>query len=223
MEKVYVIGHKSPDLDSVAAAISYANLKNKLESTKKYLPAVAGDVNKETKYLLDKFEFNIPEKLESAKNKNVILVDHNEKAQAVDGIEEANIVEVLDHHKVDFKYSEPIMFKVFPWGASASIVAHCYFMKKIEIDKNLANLMLGAILVDTVITKSPTYTEKDGEIIKKLAKIGGINDWMDYGMTIFKVRSTVSSLSIEDIIKSDFKDFDFRAGKFGVGQVERLI
>jgi manganese-dependent inorganic pyrophosphatase len=222
MEKVYVIGHKSPDLDSVAAAISYANFKNQLENTKKYIPRVAGDINNETKYLLDKFGFDVPEKLESAKGKKFILVDHNESAQSIDGMEEAEIVEVLDHHKVDFKYSEPIMFKVFPWGASASIIAHCYFMKEIEIDKKLAGLMLGAILVDTVITKSPTCIEKDKEIIEKLAKLAEIEDWKGYGMTIFKVRSTVSSLSVEEIIKSDFKDFEFKAGKFGVGQVETV-
>ncbi len=221
-EKVYVIGHKSPDLDSVAAAISYANFKNKLENTKKYSPAVAGEINKETEYLLDKFGFKIPEKIENVNGKKFILVDHNESAQSIPGMEEAEIIEVLDHHKVDFKYSEPIMFKVFPWGASASIIAHCYFTKKIEIDKNLAGLMLGAILVDTVITKSPTCTEKDKEIIEKLAELAEIEDWKDYGMNIFKVRSTVSKLSPEEIIKSDFKDFNFKAGKFGVGQVETV-
>ena len=222
MEKIYVIGHKSPDLDSVVGAISYANFKNKLEDTEKYLPAIAGKANKETEYLLNKFGIKAPELLENAKGKNIILVDHNEASQSVDGIEEAKIVEVLDHHKVDFKYGEPIMFKVFPWGASASIIAHCYFMKKIEIEKKLAGLMLGAILVDTVITKSPTCTEKDKEIIEKLAEIAEVSDWKDYGMTIFKVRSTVSELSTEEIIKSDFKDFEFKSGKFGVGQVETV-
>jgi manganese-dependent inorganic pyrophosphatase len=82
--------------------------------------------------------------------------------------------------------------------------------------------MLSAALVDTVITKSPTTTDKDRVIIEKLAKISGINNWQEYGMELFKVRSTVQELSDEKIIKSDFKDFNFKAGKFGIGQVETV-
>ncbi len=222
MEKVYVIGHKSPDLDSIAAAISYANLKNVLEQTNKYIPARAGDLNKETKYLLEKLQLNNPELLSEAKGKNLILVDHNEFSQAVEGIEEAKIQEILDHHKVNFQYSEPIYFTIKPWGASCSIITQMYFDANIEINKSLASLMLGAILVDTVITKSPTCTDKDKEIIEQLAKLADIDDWKNYGLEIFKVRSSVSELSAAEIIKSDYKDFNFKAGKFGIGQVETV-
>ncbi len=222
MEKIYIIGHKSPDLDSVAAAISYANFKNILEQTDKYIPARAGDLNRETKYLLEKLQLNEPELLSGAEEKNLILVDHNEFSQAVEGIEEAKIQEILDHHKVNFQYSEPIYFTVKPWGASCSIIAQMYFDAGIEIDKSLASLMLGAVLVDTVITKSPTCTDKDKEIIKQLAELAGIDDWKDYGLEIFKVRSSVSELSAAEIIKSDYKDFNFKAGKFGIGQVETV-
>jgi len=221
-EKIFVIGHKSPDLDSVAAAISYANLKNLLEKTDRYVPAVAGEVNGETKYCLDKFEYKTPEVLGNAQNNNVIIVDHNEFSQAVDGMNEAKIIEILDHHKVDFKYSEPIAFKVLPWGASCSIIANEYFDHSLAPDKNLAGLMLAAVLVDTVITKSPTCTNKDKEIIEKLAGLAGIVNWQAFGMEVFKIRSNVSALTTEKIIKSDFKDFNLSAGKFGVGQVETV-
>ena len=221
-EKIYVIGHKSPDLDSVAGAISYAQFKNKLEGVNFYVPVVAGIINKETEYVLEKFGFEKPKILKDLKNKKVILVDHNEVSQSADGREGAEIVEVLDHHKVDFKYSELIVFKVLPWGASASIIAHCYFKNNIKINKNLAGLILSAILVDTVITKSPTCTEKDKEIIEKLAEIAEIKDWKEYGMEIFKVRSSVSDLSPKEIIKSDFKDFVFKVGRIGIGQVETV-
>lgn len=218
----YIIGHKSPDLDSAAAAIAYADLKNKMEGADNYAPALAGEINKETAFALKKFGLAKPEILSDIKEKNIILVDHNEFSQAASGIEEAKIIEILDHHKVDFKYGEPIAVKILPWGASCTIIADEFFARNIELDKNLAGLMLSAVLVDTVITKSPTCAEKDKEIIEKLAGIAEIKDWREFGMELFKIRSSVSELSNAEIIKSDFKDFNFKAGKFGIGQVETV-
>jgi manganese-dependent inorganic pyrophosphatase len=219
---IYVIGHKSPDLDSVAAAIALADLKNKLENTDEYVSAIAGEPNKETIYCLKKFGFKIPEKLETLKGQKVFLVDHNEEPQILDGGAEADIVGVLDHHKINFKCEKPIEFKNFPWGSSATIIAQHYFWKDIEIDKKLAGLLLSAALVDTVITKSPTCTEIDKEIIAKLSEVSGIADWQEFGMEIFKIRGAVSEMSAEQIIKGDFKDWNFKAGKFGIGQVETV-
>ena len=220
MDNIYIIGHKSPDLDSVAAAISYANFKNQHEETDIYKPAVAGDVNKETKYILDKFNFHIPEKLENLSNKKVILVDHNELSHMAEGGEEAEIVQILDHHKLNFSYNQPIEITIKPWGASCTIIADLYEKNNIEISQSMAGLMLAAILVDTVITKSPTCTKIDKDIINKLAEKMDIADWQEYGMQVFKVRSDIVDLSDEAIIKSDFKDFEFKSGKVGVGQVE---
>jgi manganese-dependent inorganic pyrophosphatase len=222
MEKIYIVGHKSPDLDSVAAAIAYAELAKKLNTEIEYIAASAGELNKETIYALEKFGFAKPEILNDASGQNLILVDHNEAQQSPDGIAEAKIIEILDHHKLDFKYAEPIKITIQPWGASCSIVFAEFVKQNIAIEKNLAGLMLSAILVDTVITKSPTCTEKDKEIIAKLAEISGIADWQTFGMELFKVRASVSELSAEQIIKSDFKDFNFKAGKFGIGQVETV-
>jgi len=222
MEKICIIGHKSPDIDSVAAAIAYSYFKNQAESTDKYVPRTAGKINKETEYALKKFGFDVPEILDNAAGKNLILVDHNEFIQAVDGIESAKIFEILDHHKIDFKYSEPIQFEVKPWGATCTKIADKLIYSKVEMDKNLAGLLLSAILVDTVITKSPTCTEKDREIISKLSEAAGIADWQEYGMELFKIRSAVKELSTDQIIKSDFKDFNLKQGKFGIGQIETV-
>jgi manganese-dependent inorganic pyrophosphatase len=219
---IYIIGHKSPDLDSVAAAIALADLKNKLEKTDEYVPAIAGEPNKETDCCVGKFGFAMPEKLETLKGKKVFLVDHNEESQIQDGFAEAEIVGVIDHHKINFKCDKPIEFKNLPWGSTCTILARQYLGKNIELDKNLAGLLLSAILVDTVITKSPTTTEIDKEVIEKLAKIAEVKDWKKMGMEIFKVRGAVAEMSAEQIIKNDFKDFDFKAGKFGVGQIETV-
>lgn len=220
MNETYIIGHRSPDLDSVASAISYAVLKNNLENTNKYIPAVFGSVNKETDFILNEFAFEVPQSLDSLKDKDIILVDHNEFIQAAEGIEEANILEVLDHHKIDFKYSKIIPFRSFPAGSTCSIIFDLFIKNNVSIDKNLAGLMLGAILIDTVLTKSPTSTEKDKEIIEELSKIAEIDDWEKFGMDLFKVRSNIKDLSVEEIIKSDFKNFEVNGKKILIGQVE---
>lgn len=219
-DKIYVIGHRSPDLDSVAAAIAYASYKNGKEATDVYVPAAAGKLNKETLFMLAKSGVASPEIIENLEGRTLVLVDHNESMQSADGIEQAKIVEILDHHKLDFRYGEPIAVDIRPWGSSCTIVADLFEEAGIEISKELGLLMLAAILVDTVITKSPTCTEKDREIINKLAELCGIEDYQSFGMEIFKVRSDISDLSDEEIIRNDYKDFSMKAGKFGIGQVE---
>lgn len=221
-EKIYVIGHKIPDLDSVISSIAYAAFKNKAEQTDKYVAVLSGDINGETGFILKEFGIPKPEVIDTIAGKNVILIDHNEMIQAMDGIESAKILEIIDHHKIDFKYSEPITFKTYPWGSSCSVVADEFFKSDVPLDGNLAAALLAGTLVDTIITKSPTCTEIDKELIVKLAQAAGIENWRQFGMDIFKVRSQVSKLSANQIIKSDFKDFDFKAGKVGIGQVETV-
>ncbi len=221
-KNIYVIGHKSPDLDCVVAAVAYANFKNKKNKVTNYIPAIVSDVNLETRYLFEKTGVAEPMILENVSDEKLILVDHNEKIQSIDNVESAEIIEILDHHKVVFSGDSPIEFCVKPWGASCTIIADKYFRDNIEIDEKIAKLMLGAILVDTVISKSPTCTDKDIEIINKLTGICGISDWKDFGMEIFKIRSNVSMLSSLEIVKNDYKDFELKAGKFGIGQVETV-
>jgi manganese-dependent inorganic pyrophosphatase len=219
---IFVVGHKSPDLDSVAAAIAAAELKNKIYKNSEHIPAIAEDINKETAYVLKKFGFAVPQKISPIAGKKIFLVDHNEEPQIAEGGVGAEIVGVVDHHKINFKCEKPIEFKNFPWGSTCTILARQFFCRKIKLDKKLAGLMLAAVLVDTVITKSPTCTDIDKEVIAELAKISGIKDWQAFGMEIFKVRGAVSDKSAEQIVKNDFKDFAFKAGKFGIGQIETV-
>ncbi|MDM7935085.1 MAG: manganese-dependent inorganic pyrophosphatase [Methanothrix sp.] len=218
-EKIYVVGHKSPDTDSVTSAITYANLKNAL-GMKEAVPAVAGDPNNETRFLLDYFKIPYPEKITDARDKKVILVDHNEMAQAVDNLNMENIVEVVDHHKIGgLATGKPIFFLNEPVGATGGIIANLYEQNGVPISKEMAGLMMAAILSDTVLFKSPTCTPRDKAAVEKLSRIAGV-DPMKFGMDLLKAKSDISSKSARDILMGDFKKFDFSGTKAGVGQIE---
>jgi manganese-dependent inorganic pyrophosphatase len=222
MSTIYITGHTKPDLDSVVGAIAYVHLKQKTDPGQTYIPAVVGELNAETKYVLGKYNIPEPELLTSVAGKAIILVDHNEREQALPDISEATILEVIDHHKMNFSYSEPIRIIIEPLGSSCSVITKMFKADGIDIPKNLAGVMLGAVLTDTVITKSPTTTDEDLKIIEELADLAEIKDWRAFGMEVFKVRSSVSSLSDKEIITADFKDFDIGGKRFGIGQVETV-
>ncbi|NCC70471.1 manganese-dependent inorganic pyrophosphatase, partial [bacterium] len=162
---IYVIGHKNPDTDTVIASLAYSHLMGD-----EYKPVVSGNLNAETKFVLEKFNISEPEKIDSVSLEDkFFLVDHNEDTQRLDGITEENVVGILDHHKIDFCNSCPINIIVKPYGSSCTIIAEMFFDRKIELDKNLAGALLSALLSDTVILKSPTCTKVDVEIANKLA------------------------------------------------------
>lgn len=219
-DNVYVVGHKSPDTDSVAAAISYANLKNLLGMPEIYVPAAAGTINAETKFVLDHFSVPVPETITDGKGKKIVLVDHNEVGQAVENIKEATILEVIDHHKIgDITTPNPIFFHNEPVGSTATIVSAMYDQHKVPISREMAGVMISAILSDTVLFKSPTCTAKDKEEVAKLAKITG-EDFQEYGIAMLTAKSDISSKTAMDIVKGDYKHFDFAGTKAGVGQIE---
>jgi len=212
MSEVYVIGHKSPDTDTVCSAIVYAALKG-------YTPARPGELNEETAYVLDYFKVPAPVLLENAAGKKLVLVDHNEPAQVVNGGDQAEIIEVIDHHKMNFVCNKPIYVHVEPVGSTATVIAKQY-MDKIKANPTWAGLLLAAILSDTVIFKSPTTTDEDKAIAAELAKVAGIADVQAFGIDIKKAKASIKGKPIADVIHVDFKDFDFGGKKVGIGQTE---
>jgi manganese-dependent inorganic pyrophosphatase len=147
-------------------------------------------------------------------------VDHNEMAQAVDKLNEENIIEIIDHHKIGgIKTGKPIFFLNEPIGATGGIIASLYEKNGVNISREMAGLMMAAILSDTVLFKSPTCTPQDKVAVEKLSKIAGV-DAMKFGMDMLKAKSDISSKSAKDILTGDFKKFDFSGTKAGVGQIE---
>jgi manganese-dependent inorganic pyrophosphatase len=141
--------------------------------------------------------------------------------QSLENLSKAEIVAIIDHHKIgDITTPNPICFVNFPVGCSATVLKFLYDTTGVLIPKGIASLMLSAILSDTVIFKSPTTTPMDEEAAKSLAKIAGIHDITKFGIEVKSKLSDVSGISIEDIIKRDYKDYEMNGKKVGVGQIE---
>ncbi|MGM9935525.1 MAG: putative manganese-dependent inorganic diphosphatase [Clostridium sp.] len=155
--------------------------------------------------------------------KKVIQVDHNERGQSVDGLEEAEVLEIIDHHRVaDIQTNNPIYFRNEPIGSSSSIVAKCYFEKGITPSREVAGLLCGAIISDTLLFKSPTCTEQDKEICLKLAEIAGIPNVEDFAKEMFKAGTSLQGKTVSEIFHQDFKPFKMGDTKVGVAQVNTM-
>ena len=155
----------------------------------------------------------------SIKKKQLILVDHNERSQAVDNIEEAEILEILDHHRIgSLETFQPIMFRNQPVGCTATIMYEIYAEKYLEIPGNIAGLLCAAILSDTLMFRSPTCTERDKEAAQELAKIAKI-EIESFANKMFRAGSNLSSKTPEEIFYQDYKKFIVDDLAFGVGQI----
>ena len=216
---LYTCGHIIPDSDSVCSAISLAYLLNKIGRAA--TPARQGELNPETKFILDKFGFEAPIIKTSFAGDELFITDYSDLAQAPQDMDKTTVVGIVDHHKLgDITTSTPLECWIRPVGCTNTIVKEMYDYHKVEIPKNIASIMLCAILSDTVIFKSPTCTALDIQVVKELSKICGIEDFGALGMEMFKVKSEVEGTPIRELVMRDYKNFDMHGSKVGVGQLE---
>ena len=218
MSKVFITGHKNPDTDSICSALSYAALKQA-----QGVEAVAvrlGEGGKEAQYALDYFQVEAPELIASVEEKQaVMLVDHNEPAQSVDGLDKAELLEIVDHHRLGgLNTANPIFVHIEPVGCTATIITKMFDCQKVELPKKIAGLLLSAIVSDTVLFKSPTCTEQDKAAAEKLAVIAGVN-LKEYGMAMLKAGADLGDLTPAQIAKTDSKPFSFGKYKAIVAQI----
>lgn len=222
MEKVLIFGHKNPDTDSICSAIAYAELKNALGMN---VEAVRlGEINGETEFALKTFSQDIPRFVESAASETskVILVDHNERQQSIDDIDKVRILEVIDHHRIsNFETSDPLYYRAEPVGCTATILNKLYKENGVEIEKNIAGLMLSAIISDSLLFKSPTCTEEDVAAARELAEIAGVNA-EEYGLEMLKAGADLSDKTIEQLLTLDAKEFQMGNSKVVVAQVNTV-
>ena len=216
---LYTCGHIIPDSDSVCSAISLAYLLNKIGRAA--TPARQGELNPETKFILDKFGFEAPVLKTSFAGDELFITDYSDIAQAPQDLDKTTVVGIVDHHKLgDITTSAPLECWIRPVGCTNTIVKEMYDYHKVEIPANIAAIMMCAILSDTVIFKSPTCTALDIQVVKELSKICGIEDFGALGMEMFKVKSEVEGTPIRELVMRDYKNFDMHEFKVGVGQLE---
>lgn len=222
MEKVFVFGHKNPDTDSICSAIAYAVLKKELGVDAE--PIRLGSVNNETQFALDYFKVEAPRLVEkvAAEVNNVILVDHNERQQSADDIDQVRVLEVIDHHRIaNFETSDPLYYRAEPVGCTATILNKMYKERGVGISKQVAGLMLSAIISDSLLFKSPTCTEEDVAAARELAEIAGV-DAEKYGLDMLKAGADLSDKTVEQLISLDAKEFQMGNYKVEIAQVNAV-
>ena len=202
---IYVIGHKSPDTDTVGSAIAYANLLNALGYRSE--PRIASEkINNETKYVLNLCNLETPPYLENAKGQTIFMVDHNEWIQAAPGMEDAEIVGILDHHTINTSTEAIIKVRSEHVGATATLVAMDYELYDVEIDPVTAKLLACTILSDTENFKKSTTTYADRVVYEKLAKLGNLTD-PDIYQKMKTAKESYEGMTDTDIYFSDYKEY----------------
>ena len=221
---VYVFGHRNPDSDSIIGAIALSYLKNQVEN-EEYIPAKQGDISAETAFILEQFGYADKEPVlkTSVAGEKVYLVDSTDKPHFQDDIDEATIVGIVDHHKLgDIMTSTPLEAWIRPIGSSNTVIYEMYRCYGVDVPKEIAGMMMLAILSDTVIFKSPTCTKVDTKAVKELAQIAGIEDYKKLAMDMFIVKSAVDGASARELNTRDYKEFNMNGTKVGIGQLEMV-
>lgn len=224
--RIFIIGHISPDLDSVASTLEY---KEYLEKIKRYegaelVAVTAGEPNKEIKFVFKKYGIEIPKQIsdfEVTPEDSFILVDHNEDTQRSPKVIDNNVIEIVDHHKINISFTTPIRIDVRPVGSTSTIIyAHFEALGK-RPTKGLSGLILDSIISDTVGLKASTTTGIDDMIAKQICYE---NEW-DFDnevFELFKAKSDISGMTAKDLVESSYKIFDFDGTKVFIGQIETV-
>lgn len=213
---IYVTGHKSPDADTVGSSIGYAALLQKLGYDAQ--PVVLGPINKETAYVLKEGGVEVPVQLESAAGCNMVLVDHSEYIQSADGLEDATIISIIDHHgDGSVMTGNPLIYDARPIGSTATIIWTRYRNYGVEVDPKTAYVMTGSILSDTQNLQSDNTTFADREALKELSAIAGIEDTDALYQEMFKASISYEGMTDEEIYFSDYKEYETNGRKYAIG------
>lgn len=219
MSKLLVFGHQNPDTDTIGSAVALSYLLNQLNIEAE---AVAlGKPNEETKFVLDYFNIAAPRVINKAADEveNVILVDHNEAQQSVSDIDQVTVKAVIDHHRIaNFETNDPLYYRAEPVGCTATILLKIYKERNVDIPKNVAGLMLSAIISDTLLLKSPTTTNEDIQAAEELAELSELV-LEEYGIEMLKAGTNTVDKTAEEIINDDAKTFPMGDDTVRIGQV----
>jgi len=216
-EVTYVVGHKNPDSDSVGSAIAYAYLLNEIGIAAQ--PVISGPVNNETAYALEAFGIETPAILDRAEGKQFVLVDHSAYSQALDGMQEARIVGIVDHHGIgDVTNNEFINVRSAPIGATASLVFQSYQECDVPIPEDIARVMLMSLLSDTRnLTRNVTLIDR--KAYETLTEIAGMEDIDGFYHSMAEAIASYGDMTDLEIFQTDYKEYDEAGIRFGMADV----
>ncbi|KAF0187529.1 MAG: inorganic [Desulfobulbaceae bacterium] len=219
---ICVVGHSNPDTDSVTSAIAFAALLNAQgQAAKACMQIEVAKLNPESTTVLKRFGLAAPETMMDVAGQKVALVDFSDIGQAPANIGSAEVVAVVDHHKIgDITTNQPIFFRAEPVGCTGTVLNKMFKDAGVAIPKNIAGGMLSAILSDTVNFKSPTCTPDDKAAVAELKVVAGVDDTDSLFMEMLRAKSSIDGVAMKDLVFRDYKDFDMNGKKVGIGQLE---
>ncbi|WP_301829788.1 manganese-dependent inorganic pyrophosphatase [uncultured Parolsenella sp.] len=226
MSTVYVFGHKNPDNDAIMSAVVLSQLLNQVNyDGNTYVARRLGSLPAESAKLLADNGVAEPELLEvieaADEPQQVVLTDHNEDGQTVDGIANAVVTGVVDHHRIGgFTTAAPLHYIALPWGSSCTIVAKLFEVLGVEPTREQATLLLSAMMTDTLMLKSPTTTDVDRAMAAKLGEQVGV-DPVKFGMEVFLSRPS-GSFTAAEMVGNDIKLFEVGGQQLLIGQYETV-
>ena len=223
MSTVYVFGHQNPDNDAVMSAVVLAQLLNQVGyEGNEYKACALGALPAESAKLLAEAGIAEPEQIKGVEaGQLVVLTDHNESSQSVEGLKDATVLGVVDHHRIgDFETAAPLHYIALPWGSSCTIVAKLFEVLGQELTDVQAKLLLSAMMTDTLMLKSPTTTDVDRAIAAKLGEQLGV-DPVKFGMEVFLTRPS-GSFTAAEMVGNDIKMFEVAGQKLLIGQYETV-
>jgi manganese-dependent inorganic pyrophosphatase len=211
-----VVGHRNPDTDSVAASILLSNILGA-----EFGPVIANNLNKETKFVLEFLNIEVPP-LVSSGAKVYVLVDHNEPGQIPPEVDISKVTMIVDHHKLGgLSLPSPIDIKIEPVGSTCTIIKEYFDEQGLPISKKQASLIMAGIISDTLNLKSPTTTPKDAQTLKELEQISEFKA-EDLARKMFEAKSDLTGVAVEEIIMQDYKKFEFGCQQVGFGVFETV-
>ena len=223
MSTVYVFGHQNPDNDAIMSAVVLSQLLNQVNyDGNEYKACALGALPAESAKLLAEVGIAEPERVKGVEaGQLVVLTDHNESSQSVEGLKDATVLGVVDHHRIgDFETTAPLHYIALPWGSSCTIVAKLFEVLGQELTDVQAKLLLSAMMTDTLMLKSPTTTDVDRVIAAKLGEQLGV-DPVKFGMEVFLSRPS-GSFTAAEMVGNDTKMFEVAGQKLLIGQYETV-
>lgn len=216
---IQVVGHSNPDSDSICSALAAAEWL-KISRGVQAVAVAQGEITGETAFILNEAGVEAPVLCESVEGKKVWLVDFTDLGQGPEGLDKADIMGVIDHHRLgDLTTVNPLEMWIWPVGCSSTILFNLFRMENVKLERSFAILMLGAIISDTVAFRSPTCTDKDREAARLLAEEAGISLY-DFADRLLRAKTNLDGLTIDSLVDRDLKQYAINGANVVVGQVE---